>query len=128
LSHVYLGGITPTPAHPDLAKTALGAERSVPWTHEADAVVLAGRLRESGVRLVALEGGAGDEFFATLPWAAGRYCLVVGHEVSGIDPRLQALCERTVYLPMAGVKGSLNVSVALGIAAYCVRHGVTAPP
>ena len=47
--------------------------------------------------------------------------LVFGHEVSGVDPRIEAFAERTVCLPMMGIKGSLNVSVAMGIAAYLLR-------
>jgi tRNA G18 (ribose-2'-O)-methylase SpoU len=49
--------------------------------------------------------------------------LVLGHEVSGVDPRIIALCQRTVHIPMQGVKGSLNVGVAFGVAAYALRHG-----
>ena len=49
--------------------------------------------------------------------------LVLGHEVSGVDPRILDRCERTVRLPMQGVKGSLNVSIAFGVAAYFLRFG-----
>jgi tRNA G18 (ribose-2'-O)-methylase SpoU len=126
ITHLYLGGITPTPDHPKLAKTALGAERVVPWTHDPDACGLAERLLAEGHRLWALEGGPRSQSLFdrdTLRAASGaQLVLVVGHEVSGIDPRIQRLCERVVHLPMQGVKTSLNVSVALGIAAYVLRH------
>src|SRR5690606_4957208 len=56
LAHLYLGGVTPTPEHPKLAKTALGAERAVPWSRHLDAFVAAAELRASGRRLWALEG------------------------------------------------------------------------
>jgi tRNA G18 (ribose-2'-O)-methylase SpoU len=52
--------------------------------------------------------------------------LVLGHEVSGVDPRIVALCERVVRLPMLGAKGSLNVSVAFGVAVYALRYGLIA--
>jgi 23S rRNA (guanosine2251-2'-O)-methyltransferase len=126
ITRLWLGGITPTPDHPKLAKTALGAERVVPWSHDPDACGLAARLHAEGHRLWALEGGPRSQSLfdpEVLRAAAGSpLVLVVGHEVSGIDPRIQALCERVVHLPMEGVKTSLNVSVALGIAAYVLRH------
>ena len=49
--------------------------------------------------------------------------LVLGHEVSGVDPKILACCERVLRLPMLGLKGSLNVSVAFGIAVYALRFG-----
>lgn len=127
LELVVLGGITPTPAHPGFAKTALGAESSVPWRADADALRAAAQCVEQGWELWALEGGAGaTSLFApqNVDDARGRaVMLVVGHEVSGVDPRILALCERVLFVPMAGIKGSLNASVAFGIAAYVLRHG-----
>lgn len=128
IGHLHLGGFTPTPAHPKLAKTALGAERSVPWTHHADASKAAEALVADGRRLWALEGGARSEDLFDLVELAGGpadpiLVLVCGHEVSGVDPRILDRCERVVRIPMAGIKGSLNVSVAFGIAAYVLSHG-----
>ena len=98
----------------------------LPWSHDPDACGLAARLVGEGHRLWALEGGADSRSLfepEVLRAAVGpALVLVVGHEVSGIDPRILRLCERIVHLPMEGVKSSLNVSVALGIAAYVLRH------
>jgi tRNA G18 (ribose-2'-O)-methylase SpoU len=125
---VVLGGITPTPAHPGFAKTALGAESSVPWRTDVDAVRAAKACTEQGWELWALEGGPrATSLFEPGTLAAARdraVMIVLGHEVSGIDPRIVELCTRVVFLPMVGIKGSLNVSVAFGIAAYVLRHGV----
>jgi 23S rRNA (guanosine2251-2'-O)-methyltransferase len=132
IGHMHLGGFTPTPAHPKLAKTALGAELAVAWTHHADACKAAEALVASGRRLWALEGGQRcEDLFDLLDRAGGpddpTIVLVCGHEVSGVDPRILDRCERVVRLPMAGIKGSLNVSVAFGIAAYVLRHGARSP-
>ena len=133
IEHLYLGGVTPTPEHPKLAKTALGAERSVGWSRHADANAIAEGLRGQGRRLWALEGGPRsvslfDPQVREAAVAAGqaeeRVVLVFGHEVSGVDPRIVDQCERVLHLPMMGVKDSLNVSVTLGIAAYLLRFGV----
>jgi tRNA G18 (ribose-2'-O)-methylase SpoU len=121
VQHMHLGGVTPTPAHPKLAKTALGAERTVPWTHYPDATVAAAALVAAGKPLWALEGGPRSQSLFAGVELSGPVVLVCGHEVSGVDPRILDLCERVIHLPMLGTKDSLNVSVALGIAAYALR-------
>ncbi|HEY0138390.1 MAG TPA: TrmH family RNA methyltransferase [Nannocystis sp.] len=124
LQHMHLGGFTPTPAHPQMAKTSLGAESTVPWTLHRDGAAAAAMLRSAGHRLWALEGGpdAEDFYGVTLSARTGPpIVLVLGHEVSGVDPRILACCEKVLRLPMLGSKGSLNVSVAFGIAVYGLR-------
>jgi tRNA G18 (ribose-2'-O)-methylase SpoU len=127
LAHLVCAGVTPAPDHPGLAKTALGAERSVPWSRKPDAVRAAAELVADGWALWALEGGeqATSLFDPAIARASegARICLVVGHEVSGIDPRILAMSERVLFIPMLGHKGSLNVSVAFGVATYCLRFG-----
>jgi 23S rRNA (guanosine2251-2'-O)-methyltransferase len=129
LELMVLGGVTPTPAHRGLAKTALGAESSVPWRADSDALRAAAQCAQDGWELWALEGGPrARNLFAPeiLGEAHARaIMLVVGHEVSGVDPRILELCTTVLYLPMVGVKGSLNVSVAFGIAAYVLSCRVT---
>jgi tRNA G18 (ribose-2'-O)-methylase SpoU len=126
LDHLYLSGFSPTPAHPKLAKTSLGAETRVPWSTHADAVELASRLRDQGARLWALEGGPlSSPFYDALhdlPQDNAPLVLILGHEVSGVDPHLLRLCDRVVRLPMHGLKGSLNVAVAFGVAAYTLAY------
>ncbi|MBK6923293.1 MAG: hypothetical protein IPH07_38250 [Deltaproteobacteria bacterium] len=130
VSLAVLAGITPTPAHPGFAKTALGAELSVPWRRHADAIEAATQCLAEGWSLWALEGGErAVDLFAAQTRAAAHdraVMLVLGHEVSGVDPRVLALCERVVFIPMLGHKRSLNVSVAFGIAAYALRAGLGA--
>lgn len=123
--HVHLAGFTPTPDQPKLKKTALGSERTVPWTLHRDGAAAAAALADAGHRLWALEGGprARPWFEALAEREGPPIVLVVGHEVSGIDPRILARCERVLALPMLGSKGSLNVGVAFGIALYSLRFG-----
>jgi tRNA G18 (ribose-2'-O)-methylase SpoU len=127
IRHLYLGGFTPTPKHPKFSKTALGAERSVPWSHCADPAAAAELLVAAGKRLWALEGGSRSrDLFDLAPLAGGpddpTIVLILGHEVSGVDPRILDRCEHIARIPMAGIKGSLNVSVAFGIATYLLRY------
>lgn len=127
LGRLHLCGITATPEHPGVGKTALGSEDAVPWTAYPNALDAADALQAQGYRLWALESGlqAGSLYdVQSLPDAP--LILVVGNELAGIDPALLARCERVLSLPMQGVKGSLNAAVAFGIAVYHLRFGVPA--
>ncbi len=123
-SSLHLCGITPTPDHPKLAKTALGAESCLQWTYTPNALAAARSLKEGGAILWALEctGDARPLFDILAERPAGRLVLVAGNEVVGVDPGLMAMCDRVVMLPMQGQKESLNVAVAFGIAAYAIRY------
>jgi 23S rRNA (guanosine2251-2'-O)-methyltransferase len=114
---LHLCGITPTPENKAVGKTALGADQSIPWTYERNALSTAGKLRKDGVHLWALEQ---DERAVpvTASWQANDQpvVLIVGNEVTGVDPALLDLCEQIVYIPMQGKKRSLNVEVAFGVA------------
>ena len=126
IRHIHLCGITPTPNNPKLAKTALGAERSVPWTQYRDGLAAAVSLRKQGLRLWALEGGSRAEslFDARAALKGPPIVLVVGSEISGVDPGILEHCERVFCLPMEGMKNTLNVAVAFGIAAYFLRFAL----
>jgi 23S rRNA (guanosine2251-2'-O)-methyltransferase len=114
---LHLCGITPTPENESVGKTALGADQSIPWMYARNAVSIAEILKKEGVRLWALEQDA-RAVPVTDSWAAtdARIVLIVGNEVTGVDPALLELCERIVYIPMQGKKRSLNVEVAFGVA------------
>ncbi len=115
-SHLYLCGITPYPPHEGISKTALGAENLVSWSYHPDAVQLLQELRAQGVILWALETeGSPWDPFSRPP--SQPLALVVGNELSGIDPEVLELCHQTFSLPMRGGKNSLNVSVAFGVLA-----------
>jgi tRNA G18 (ribose-2'-O)-methylase SpoU len=126
MRHVHLCGITPTPNNPKVAKTALGAEATVAWTSHSDGVAAAVSLGRRGCRLWALEGGPRAEslFQQGANLHGPPIVLVVGNEVCGIDPGILERCERVVCLPMHGVKTTLNVAVAFGIAAYVLRYAL----
>ena len=110
------------PTNPRLAKTALGAERTVPWSHHNNNLDLATQLLAAGATLWALETTpAAVSLFAVRP-PPGPLVLVVGNEVAGVDPGLLALCTQAVAIPMHGHKRSLNVATAFGIAASVLAN------
>ncbi len=121
LTKLYLAGITPTPPHPGILKTALGAEQSVPWEHTFSAATVAKQLRREHFQIVVVENTP-----QALQYTAVTYktplCLVFGHEVAGVSDELLALAHLIVKIPMHGIKESLNVSTAFGIMAYEVNH------
>jgi tRNA G18 (ribose-2'-O)-methylase SpoU len=127
VSHLHLGGITAPPTHPKLVKTALGAEKALPWTHHFNGLHAVTQLKAAGVEIWALEEAVGAEnlFAADLDMEGnGRsILLVIGNEKTGVDPDILKLADRTFALPMAGIKASLNVAVAFGIAIYQIQFG-----
>lgn len=124
IAHVHLCGITPKPDHPKVAKTGLGAEEIVPWSYHPNARIAAEGLVAEGWRLWSLETGARAEpIFRIRASATDRVVLVVGSEVTGVDPALLDLSERIVCLPMDGAKRSLNVASAGAVAIYWLRYG-----
>lgn len=123
LDHLYVCGITATPEHPRLAKTALGAEQAVSWSSHPNAIDLAHSLRDKGMQLWALERAVQSNRLPVAATSDTPVVLIVGNERSGVDPGLLALCDHVIELPMSGGKGSLNAAVAFGIAAYALRFG-----
>jgi tRNA G18 (ribose-2'-O)-methylase SpoU len=119
VKQIYLCGISPTPDHASMKKTALGAESMIPWQQHNNSLLLAEELAAAGRPLWALESSADStDLFAEQLDAPPGLVLVLGNEVTGVDPGLLALCERILHIPMRGEKASLNVATAAGIAAY----------
>jgi 23S rRNA (guanosine2251-2'-O)-methyltransferase len=120
IHHLYLCGMTATPAHPKLGKAALGSQEFVNWSYDLNGVDLVLRLKEQGHQLWGIEAAEGAQlFFETdLVTRNQNITFIVGNERAGIDPGILALCDRTLYLPMAGHKRSLNVAVTFGIISY----------
>jgi tRNA G18 (ribose-2'-O)-methylase SpoU len=117
VARLHLCGITGRPPKRAIAKTALGAEDSVPWEHTWEPVPLIQALRQGGYEIAAVETTihAVDLF----DWRP-RFpvCIIFGHEVDGIRPEVSALCDTHVRIPMLGAKHSLNVATAGGVAIY----------
>ena len=122
---MHLCGITPMPDHPQVVKTALGAEKELPWVYASNAVQHCQELRSRGYSIWALEDTPQAEVIFDLRREDIKDILpvlVVGNEVSGVDPEILALCQRVLAIPMHGAKRSLNVAVAYGIALGALQH------
>ncbi len=124
---LHLCGISPTPAHPQVAKTALGADQAVSWTYSKNGVAVARTRKDEGFRLWGLEDMPGADLLKCIrnDIYGPPIVLVVGNEVSGVDPGILELCDRVLSIPMQGVKRSLNVAVAFGIATSFLRFSLS---
>jgi tRNA G18 (ribose-2'-O)-methylase SpoU len=121
-SKIFCCGYTPDPTDERMAKVALGAEKQIAWQRFETAIDCCRKLKELGYTILALETGesaVGLFDFNTEP--NQKIALVVGHEVNGIDEATLQAADHILEIPMAGVKESLNVSVAAGIAMYRLR-------
>lgn len=126
IAHIHLCGTSPTPEHPKIAKTSLGAELSVPWSYHRNGLHAVQTMKDLGYRVWALEGGenAVSLFESRFPNFDSPLLLVVGNEVTGVDPGILRISDQVVYLPMSGAKESLNVAIAFGIAVYFLRFNL----
>lgn len=119
MEEVILAGITGRPPHPEISKTALGAEESVKWRHVDDAVAEVVSMREKGWKICVLEQTHNSiELQAFQPSTDCRWLLVAGNEVEGVDQRIVDMADVVIEIPQCGVKHSLNVSVSAGIAMW----------
>jgi len=120
---LWLCGITGHPPHPQLMKTALGAEMKVVWEHHPDVYYVLEKMKEDGYQIILLE-----QTDRSIPLdqceISAPVCLVLGNEIEGVSERLLSLCDRSVEIEMDGMKNSLNVAVAFGIAAHHFRGGL----
>ncbi|MCC6263455.1 MAG: RNA methyltransferase [Bryobacterales bacterium] len=117
IGHIFLCGITPLPSQPGVAKTALGAEGVVRWSHVAQPRDLLNELRAKGYQLVALETNAhAVDLFDWKPQFP--VCVLFGNEVDGLKAELLSACDVCVRIPMLGFKHSLNVATAGGVVMY----------
>lgn len=116
LEAVYLCGITAQPPHPDIHKTALGAEDSVRWVYFPTALEAVEQLRSEGYKVCAVEQAEGSTMLQEAVFdASGRYALVMGNEVRGVRQEVVDACDACIEIPQYGTKHSLNVSVTAGI-------------
>jgi tRNA G18 (ribose-2'-O)-methylase SpoU len=137
VDHLYLTGYTPYPklerdtrlphiiekATNDIHKTALGAEKTVTFSHLVHPESIIDSYRAHGYEIIALEQHENSELISEIE-TPKKALLILGEEVNGVPNELLRKCTQIVEIPMEGKKESFNVSVATGIALYALRTGV----
>lgn len=119
LEAVTLCGITVAPPHRDILKTSLGAERTVPWQHEASSVEAVNALKREGYKVAIIEQTANAlPMQAWKPRADEKWLVVLGNEVNGVSDELLPLADVCIEIPQFGNKHSFNVAVCGGMVAW----------
>lgn len=116
---IYLCGITGTPPHRDIQKTALGATESVEWEYCLNTTLAMEKLKAEGYQICALEQVDRSVMLNDfIPEKGKKYALVFGNEVFGVEEEVLNACDAVLEIPQLGTKHSLNISVSLGIAVW----------
>lgn len=113
---VYLCGITATPPHPEIHKTALGGEDSVAWRYFPTATEAIESLHNDGFFVYSIEQVEGSTKLQNLQLDTDkRYAVVLGNEVKGVHQEVVDMSDGCLEIPQFGTKHSLNVSVTAGM-------------
>ena len=121
IEKLYLCGYTPCPPKKEVLKTALGSTESVKWEYVKDAKMLISQLKSRGIQICALELTDKSIPYHQIGFVDFPICLVVGNEITGVSQELLDLCDKSIEIPQYGIKQSLNVAVAYGVAIFELR-------
>ena len=116
LEGLFLCGITATPPHREIHKTALGATESVHWEYREKTIDAIEELKKNGYHIYSVEQAEGAIMLNQVQLSAQqKYALVFGHEIRGVDQQVVDMSDQCIEIPQYGTKHSLNISVAAGI-------------
>ncbi|MAH20583.1 MAG: RNA methyltransferase [Flavobacteriaceae bacterium] len=116
IAHIYLCGITATPPHKDIQKTALGSTDAVDWSYERNTFEVVKNLQKQNVKVVAIEQTENAQMLHDFsPQKNTTYAVVLGHEVKGVKQDVINQCDGVIEIPQFGTKHSLNIAVSCGI-------------
>lgn len=119
IEKIYLTGITGTPPHREIHKTALGSTESVAWEYVESPETAIEKLKREGFQIVVIEQTTESIPLQKFqPQHEKKYCLVFGNEVNGVSEGVIEQGEIALEIPQAGTKHSLNISVCLGIVVW----------
>lgn len=128
IEKLFLCGYTPFPPKPDadkgkkeILKTALGSTESVQWEYVKDPKEVILKMKENGIKICALELTSKSIPYYEIKKDDFPLCLLVGNEITGVSQELLDLCDFSIEIPQYGIKQSLNVAVAYGVAIFELR-------
>jgi len=119
LQRIYLCGITGTPPHREILKTAIGATESVEWTYVKETTEAVQQLKAEGYTVLAVEQADERTWLQDFQWEKdAKYALVFGNEVFGVSDAVMELVDGCLEVPQFGTKHSLNISVCVGVVGW----------
>jgi len=119
IEKIYLCGITATPPHKDIHKTALGATENVAWEYAENTLEVVQKLYKENVSVWAIEQTEKAIFLDSFqPKKNTRHAFILGNEVRGVSQEAVEACGQALEIPQFGTKHSLNISVATGVVVW----------
>ncbi|NCT16847.1 MAG: RNA methyltransferase [Flavobacteriaceae bacterium CG_4_8_14_3_um_filter_34_10] len=119
IEKIYLCGITATPPHKDINKTALGATDTVSWEYAEDTLTLVEKLKATGIQILAIEQAEHSVMLEDFqPDKEKKYAIIFGNEVKGVAQQVVDASDAVVEIPQYGTKHSLNISVSAGVVVW----------
>jgi tRNA G18 (ribose-2'-O)-methylase SpoU len=116
IEKVYLCGITATPPHKDIQKTALGSTESVDWEYEENILKLVTQLQSQNIEVLSIEQAENAIMLPDFtPIKNQKYAVIFGNEVMGVQQEVVDICDDCLEIPQFGTKHSLNISVSVGV-------------
>jgi tRNA G18 (ribose-2'-O)-methylase SpoU len=121
IEKIYLCGITATPPHKDIHKTALGSTETVEWEYVKSILDLIQKLKSENVKVISIEQAVNATMLNNFqPESNTSYALVFGNEVKGVKQEVVSASDMVLEIPQFGTKHSLNISVSVGIVVWDV--------
>jgi len=118
---IYLCGITATPPHKDIHKTALGSTETVDWEYVENIMDLVNRLKSDNIKVISIEQAENATMLNDFqPEPNTTYALVFGNEVKGVKQEVVSASDLVLEIPQFGTKHSLNISVSTGVVIWDV--------
>ncbi len=127
VSKIFLAGYTPAPIDKfgrpvkEISKTALGAEKTIPWEQEKNISKLLKNLKKQKFQIIAIEQAKNSVDYKKIK-PKFPVAFILGNEVKGISKSVLNLCDVIAEIPMKGKKESLNVSVSAGVALFRILN------
>ncbi len=120
VSEIYICGISPTPEHPKVIKTALGAQDHISWKYEKSTLNAIKNLQELDYELYAVEQTKSSKDFSKITYP-DKVALIFGHEITGVSAEVLNNVDKHIEIPMFGIKNSFNVATTVGIIISFIR-------
>jgi len=125
IKKLFLTGYTPYPPRKEIEKVALGATETVPWEYKRNPLEVLHNLKSKGVKTAVVELTDTGNLIWNVRKSDFPLCLIIGNEITGVSKEIIDFADTSFEIPMLGMKQSLNVAVAYGIAVYQLVNVLT---
>ncbi|HTA28119.1 MAG TPA: RNA methyltransferase [Bacteroidia bacterium] len=122
---IYLCGVTATPPHREIQKTALGATETVNWKHFETTIEAVNSLKNEGYKVYAVEQADKSIMLDKFTPDSNKLALVFGNEITGVEQAVIDVCDACIEIPQYGTKHSLNISVSAGIVVWEIAKSIS---